>query len=399
LLYVVLHDLAPQHSTPRKTVEKMKITKINIFQCDTPFKFSFHSPHTIRIQSDSIVVELQFDKGISGYGESSPRPYVTGETPSTVADTIQDFFAKTLFRSEINSINDVKRTLDALERECRDRNLNAYNSALGAIDIALLDALGKLQGVPLHHYLGPTVKENMPSSLPIPFLREPIIKELYHELKKLEFDSLKIIMGDVEKDNIERVRMIRSLFGDHMDIRIEANGKWSVEQALSHIEELKRFNISGVEQPVAAGDIGGLQEIRRRTGIPVIVDESMCNLSDARNLIEAKACDIINIKISKCGGLLKSKEIRDFAESRNVSCQVGAHVGETDILGRAGQYFARTTRDLFCFEGFSYLLFEDSWEDHAGRQSSDEDNFSNSGLGVDLAKQRLKLIRSLESQE
>ena len=377
----------------------MKIIKLNIFQCSTPFRFSFHSPHTIRIQSDSIVVELQFDNDILGYGESAPRPYVTAETPSTVANTIQGFFSKTLFRSEINFIKDVKRTLDALERECRDRNLKAYNSALGAIDIALFDALGKLQGVPLHHYLGPIVREKISSSLPIPFLHESIIKELYNDLKKLEFDSLKIIMGDVEKDNIERVRMIRSLFGDHMDIRIEANGKWSTEQAISHIEKLKRFNISGVEQPVAAGDIEGLHEIRNKTGTPVIVDESMCNLSDAKKLIEAKACDIINIKISKCGGLLKSKEIRDFAESKNIPCQVGAHVGETDILGKAGRYFAITTRNLFCFEGFSHLLFEDSWEDHAGRQSSDEDNLSNSGLGVDLAKQRLKLLCSLETDQ
>jgi muconate cycloisomerase len=225
------------------------------------------------------------------------------------------------------------------------------------------------------------------------------MRGLYPRIKELDPDSIKIIMGDVEKDNIERVRMIRSLFGDHIGIRIEANGKWSTEQAISHIEKLKRFNISGVEQPVAAGDIGGLHEIRNKTGIPVIVDESMCNLSDAKKLIEAKACDIINIKISKCGGLLKSKEIRDFAESKNIRCQVGSHVGEIDILGRAGQYFAMTTRNLFCFEGFSHLLFEDSWEEHVGRQSSDEDNFSNSGLGVDLAKQRLKLLCSLETDQ
>ena len=377
----------------------MKIVKINIFQCNTPFRISFHSPHTIRIQSDSIVVELQFDNDILGYGESAPRPYVTAETPSTVADTIQRFFSKTLFRSEVNSIKDVKTTLDALERECLDNNLNTYNSALGAIDIALFDGLGKIQGVPLHHYLGPIVKENMPSSLSIPFLHESIIRELYNELKTLEFDSIKIIMGSVEKDNIERVRMIRSLFGDHFDMRIEANGKWSKEQAISHIEKLKRFNISGVEQPVAAGDIRGLHEIRNKTGIPVIVDESMCNLSDAKKLIEAKACDIINIKISKCGGLLKSKEIRDFAKSKNIPCQVGAHVGETDILGKAGRYFAMTTRNLFCFEGFSHLLFEDSWEGHFQRRSGGKDTSLNTGLGVDLAKQRLKLLCSLETDQ
>ena len=373
----------------------MKIIKLNIFQCNTPFRFSFHSPHTIRIKSDSIVVELQFDNDILGYGESAPRPYVTGETPSTVANTIQGFFSKTLFRSEINSIKDVKRTLDALERECRDRNLKAYNSALGAIDIALFDALGKLQGVPLHHYLGPIVIDRMACSFSVPFLSTTELEELSHRVLNLQFDSLKIIMGKVESDNIERVRMIRSLFGDNMDIRIEANGKWSTEQAISHIEKLKRFNISGVEQPVATGNVEGLQEIRRKTGIPVIVDESVCNLSDAKILIEAKACDIINIKISKCGGLLKSKQIRDFAESKNIRCQVGAHVGETDILGRAGRYFAMTTRNLFCFEGFSYLLFEDSREDHFHRQNSGKDTFSDFGLGVKLAKQRLKPLCSL----
>jgi L-alanine-DL-glutamate epimerase-like enolase superfamily enzyme len=375
----------------------MKILRIKLFQFNTAFKFSFHSPHTIRVQADSVVVELQFNNHISGYGESVPRPYVTGETPSTVTDTIKNYFAKILFQSKISSIKDVKRTLDALERECLDKGVSTYNSALGAIDIALLDALGKLQRVPVHHYLGPIVKDRMACSFSVPFLSATELEELSHKVLNLDIDSLKIIMGKVERENIERVRLIRSLFGDHIGIRAEANGKWLTKQAISQIENLKRFNISGVEEPLAAGDIGGLQEIRNKTGIPVIVDESVCNLSDAKKLIEAKACDIINIKISKCGGLLKSKEIREFAESRNIPCQVGTHVGETDILGEAGRYFAMTTRNLFCFEGFSHLLFEDSWEEHFQKRSSSKDTSSNSGLGVDLAKQKLKLLCSLET--
>jgi L-alanine-DL-glutamate epimerase-like enolase superfamily enzyme len=377
----------------------MKIIRINLFQCDISFKFSFHSPHTIRIQSDSIVVELKFDNGISGYGESAPRPYVTGETPSTVTDTIQDFFSKTLFRSKIDSIEDVKSTLAALERECLDNNLKAYNSALGAIDIALLDALGKFEGAPLHHYLGPIVTDKMPCSFSIPFLSVTELTVLSHRVLNLHLDYLKIIMGEVEGENLERVRLMRSLFGEQIGIHIEANGKWSTEQAIAHIEKLKRFNISGVEQPVAASDIEGLNKIRNKTGIPVIVDESMCNLSDAKRLIAAEACDIINIKISKCGGLLKCREIRNFAESKNIRCQVGSHVGETDILGEAGRYFGITTRNIFCFEGFSQLLFEDSWEEHFLKRSSSKDTSLNSGLGVDLAKQKLKLLCSIEADQ
>ena len=165
-----------------------------------------------------------------------------------------------------------------------------------------------------------------------------------------------------------------------------------------NIEKLKGFNIAGVEQPVEKSDIEGLREIRNNTGVPVIVDESMCSLSDAKHLIEMEACDIINIKISKCGGLLKSKQIRDFAQSRNVRCQVGAHVGETDILGRSGRYFVMTTLDPFCFEGFSHLLFENSWKNQLKKAAGEAGLFSNFGLGVELTNQKLKPICSLESK-
>jgi muconate cycloisomerase len=181
-----------------------------------------------------------------------------------------------------------------------------------------------------------------------------------------------------------------------MEIRIEANGKWSRDQAISNIEKLKRFNISGVEQPVHRDDIEGLQNIRAVTGMPVIVDESICTLSDAKHLIENEACDIINIKISKCGGLLRSKRIADFARSRNVLCQVGAHVGETDILNKAGEYFAMTIPNLFYFEAFASLLFENGWEKgNIKKGDQGKLNFSNFGFKGDLTDQSLKLLCSL----
>jgi L-alanine-DL-glutamate epimerase-like enolase superfamily enzyme len=374
----------------------MKVTKIILSRCDSPFKFSFHSSHAIRHQSESIIVILQFDNGISGYGESAPRIYVTGESLATVVQVIQNNFARILFHTEVDSVEDIANILRRLEEECFHKNIKAYNSALGAIDIALFDAFGKCQHKALHEFLYPIVKQSISCSLSIPLLPLAKIKEFYHKYKLLEYESVKVLLDEGESDNIKRVHLIRSLFGDDIIIRVEANGKWSRDQAISNIEKLKIFNISGVEQPVAAGDIEGLQEIRRRTGISVIVDESMCSLSDAKRLIEAEACDAINIKISKCGGLLKSKEIRDFAESKNIPCQVGAHVGETDILGKAGRYFAMTTRNLFCFEGFSQLLFEDSPEEHFQKRSGSNDTSLNAGLGVDLAKQRLELLCSLE---
>jgi hypothetical protein len=70
-------------------------------------------------------------------------------------------------------------------------------------------------------------------------------------------------------------------------------------------------------------------------------------------------------------------------------------VGETDILGRAGYLLALTTKNLFCFEGFSYLLFEDSREHYFPKQPCEKETFEDSGLGVGLTKQALKLLCSV----
>ena len=125
----------------------MKIAKINLYQFNRTFKIGFHSSHTLRTGSESIIVRLELENGISGYGESTPRAYVTGENCSKVVKLIQKRYSPTLFSHRINTINDVEEILNELERECLKRNIFEYNSALGAIDIALLDALSRLQNL------------------------------------------------------------------------------------------------------------------------------------------------------------------------------------------------------------------------------------------------------------
>jgi L-alanine-DL-glutamate epimerase-like enolase superfamily enzyme len=373
----------------------MRITGLDIFQCDTPFTFGFHSSQTNRLKADSIVIRLEFDNNISGYGESAPRPYVTGENTSVVIHIIKNIFSEILFLYEIHSVKDIELVLCALENECHKKNISGYNSALGAIDIALLDALGKSQHLSLCNFLGPIIRDTIPYSLSIPILPLQKIEELYHKMAGVPFTAIKVLMGTSESENIQRVGLIRSLLGDHVEIRIEVNGVWTIEQAISTIEKLKKYGICAVEQPVTKHDIIGLQKVRRSCGIPVIADESMCNLSDAINLIEIGACDILNIKISKCGGLLRSRNIADFAQSKNFCCQLGSHVGETPILDRAGECFAQTTPNLVYFEGRSFLLFENTENVKSAKKSTGEECFADMGLGIDISNHTLTKVCSL----
>jgi L-alanine-DL-glutamate epimerase-like enolase superfamily enzyme len=366
----------------------MKIVKISIYQYTKPFNLVFHSPQTLRSRSESIIVRLEFENGISGYGESTPRIYVTGEDCSSVLQVIQNFFSSILLSHEIHTIDDVEGALNKLESECIKKNILNYNSALGTIDIALLDALGKLQKVPVTNFLGPIVREKSLYSISIPFLPLKKIKELFFQLPKSNVKYVKVLVGEAESENIKRVKLIRSLFGNNVDIRVEANGKWTFQQAVSNLEKLETFNITAVEQPVAKDDISGLQRLKKVIKIPIIVDESMCSLSDAKNLIEKEACDILNIKISKCGGLLRSMAIAHFAQSQNIACQLGAHVGETEILSAAGRSFAFTIPNLIYFDGASFLLLEHSLSKNQFEiKNKKEDEVSNFGLGIKSTNQ------------
>jgi len=360
----------------------MKLEKISIRQYKKQFRFEFHSTQTFRSGAESIILQLEFENGISGCGESTPMKYITGETSSTVIEVIRDCFSPILLSQTIREADDIEPLLDELEEECIKHHRLYYNTALGAVDIALLDALGKQRGVSLTHFLGPIVRESAPYSISVPFLPLQKIRELSYELPKERVKFVKVLVGKQENENVERVDLVRSLFGDQADIRVENNGIWTLDEAISNLERLKEFNISAAEQPLVKDDIEGLQSLRKIIGIPIIVDESMCSLTDARQLIEKGACDILNIKISKCGGLLRSKRIAQLAQSRNVPCQIGAHVGETELLRAAGRSFALTTPNLVFFEGASFLLFEDPWQ-NARFEIKKKDVLSGIGLGIE----------------
>jgi len=359
----------------------MNIVKISIYLYKKPFRFQYYSTQIFRTGAESIIVQLEFDNGVSGYGEGIPIRYITGEDSSSVVHVIQHCFSPLLLSRDISTLDHIESLLGELERTCLTKGIFHYNAALAAIDIALLDALGKHQTVPLVTFLGPVAREKASYSISVPFLPLRKIQELFSQLPHAKITNIKVLVGKDETENIERVRLVRSLFGDTVDIRVENNGIWTLEEAASNLEKLKEFHIAAAEQPLVKDDIEGLQALRKAIGLPIVADESMCSLPDAKQLIEKEACDILNIKISKCGGLLRSKRIVQFAHSRNVPCQMGAHVGETELLRSAGESFAVTMPNIMLLEGASFLLFEDTWE-NASFEITSMNALDGTGLGI-----------------
>ena len=369
----------------------MKLIRLKIFQCRTPFDVSFPSSHRTRAASDSILIEFLFDQGLSGWGESAPRPYVTGETSESVCRLIKEVFAPILFDADIDTLEEVADLLEILEGACRRKRIVSFQSALGSCDLALLDALGKKEGRASATLLGPPVRSDIPRSLSIPLLPPAVLAGYAGLLRKLEIMDFKVLMHADPIGNRDRVQWVRAQVNPAARIRVEANGRWTLAEALANIRLLEDMGIVGIEQPVVPGDIAGLRIIREETGLPVIVDESMCNLEDAQRLIEAKACDILNIKVSKCGGLLRSRRIADLACAHGLSWHLGTHVGETPVLSSAGDCLAMTGSGVLLYENGSPLLF-------GGRMETGTLIASNPdrlGLGVEVDQGELVQIDAL----
>lgn len=149
----------------------MILQSLSLYHYKRPFEVSFKSSHTKRTCAESIIVALKFDNGVRGLGESAPRQYVTGETILSVCNAVRDRYAPQLFQSKIDTLSDIKRILKELEPGNPKPSKNIL-SAIGGIDLALLDALGHKMGCNVLNFLGTPQRNQAPFHLQYPsFLR------------------------------------------------------------------------------------------------------------------------------------------------------------------------------------------------------------------------------------
>ena len=203
--------------------------------------------------------------------------------------------------------------------------------------------------------------------------------------------KLKVGLGE----DLPRLEAVRRAVGDRLAIRVDANGVWDAATAVKALKALRAFDIEAVEQPVGSHDIAGMRRVREETGIAVVADESLVTILDAQALVREQACDVFNVRISKCGGLLASRAIADFGLSAGLQVQIGAQVGETSLLSAAGRHLAAHLPQLESTEGSfgTHLLTEDITADpvmfgHEGRGGP----IVGPGLGVAVDDQVLERL-------
>jgi len=357
-----------------------KISGLEVFKVNIPFKIAFKHSLKSRQHSESIFVKVSLDNGVAGFGESLPRSYVTGNTQDAVYAQLKEFLPK-LIGKELSAHDEGAlfiRSLDGLEAEARC-----------ALEIALLDCLGKVLKKPVHDILGEPLNQSFASSAIISegSALKTAITAIYFKAKGYKFFKVKV--GG--NNGPGRVRLVRQLTGD-ADIRIDANGAWDVMEALEEIEKIRQFKISCVEQPTPKGDLNAMQEVADFCHEPVMADESLCTRKDALTLAQIKGCDMFNVRLSKCGGIFRSMEVIKIARDYEMGYQIGCHVGESGVLTAAAMHLAAVSIGSAYFEGgYSRLLLkEDIIEEDLTPRRGVGYTLNKPGLGVTVKEDTLR---------
>ena len=361
-----VHHYFPPFSKQRtrsKTAQAQRIESITIYQLRIPFHQAFRHALQNREESDAVIVKVTGSDGRSGFGESLPRSYVTGETTESMIARICDHLAPKLFRQTFAPGWETLEELQALmpgwtRSDNGETSVIAWNAAFCAVELALLDWSLRADHCALADLLPPARFEIVYSGV-ISADEPKAAAALAKRMARLGILQIKVKVGSA--DDAARLEAVRKAVGDEVELRADANGAWSAREAIEQLQRLAKFKLAVIEQPVPANDLEGMRRVRAESGIAVMADESLVTLDHARRLIELGACDYFNIRLSKNGGTSGSLAIAKLACEAGIKIQVGAQVGETGILSAAGRTFAAHLPALECAEGSfgTWLLAED----------------------------------------
>ncbi len=278
----------------------------------TPFKTALRAVYDL----EDIVVIIECKNGLFGYGEGAPTAVITGETLGTMSEAIK-YISRFLIGLNIDT--DFDEIINIIHSK-----LLHNTTAKSALEIAIYDLISKYRKKPLYALLGgveTTFRTDITISL------NDIDKMVSDSLDavNLGYDMLKIKLGNDAKKDIERVVEIYNALPKNILLRLDANQGWNKEEAVEIMQTIENLGIFPelLEQPVIADDTDGLRYIKNKIKTPILADEAVFSLSQAKHILETESADFLNIKLAKCGGISEALKIAKLAQDHSIKCMMG----------------------------------------------------------------------------
>jgi L-Ala-D/L-Glu epimerase len=318
------------------------VTELQLFAVDLPFKVSFRHAAAVRTSSESLFLRIRLDSGAEGWGESLPRAYVSGESRAYAFALLRDAILPALVGRSFQSLPEVVAFLEKCDGKAAPEWVRPdipQSAAWCSVDLALLDAFGRVSGDPVRLGTaggGPiadgALRRYRYSGVVSAGQGWPYVVSLL-KMRAFRFPHVKLKLGQDEA--LQAARTARRVLGRRVDLRIDANMAWDVEQALEIIGQLNSIGIRSFEQPIAADDLAGLARLVAESSGQILVDEGLTDRDSLQRFITHRACTGANVRISKCGGLIGAHARCQQVAEAGLMLQVGCQVGESSLLSAA----------------------------------------------------------------
>jgi o-succinylbenzoate synthase len=290
----------------------MRIDRIELRVVRLPLVRTFRTSSSTKDQIDHILIRAVGEGGVEGWGESaSPSdPYYCPETTETCWHILKDFLVPKVLGRDWWTIEELVGLFGPVK---------GNNFAKAGLEMACWDVLGHSIGVPLASLLGGTRTEihsgvSLGIEREIGTLLEQVdryVEEGYRRIK------LKIAPGW----DVDVVRAVRRRHPG-VPLQVDANSAYRLED-VETLKQLDDFDLLLIEQPLAHDDIVDHSRLQAQLRTPVCLDESIHSAEDARKAIDLGSCRVINIKVSRVGGLLEAKRVHDLCQGRGIPVWCG----------------------------------------------------------------------------
>lgn len=290
----------------------MKIVRVELHRVRLPLVRPFRTSSAYRTHIEHVLVRLIDADGAEGWGEiaTAVDPFYNAETTDTAWHIAHDFLGPMVLDQSFDTPDDFSLLY---------AKVKGNRFAKAGMEMAVWDLIGRKDGRSLADMLGASrsqveVGVSLGIESDLGLLIDQVTKFVSEGYRRVK---LKIAPGW----DIEPVRTVRERWPDLL-LQADANSAYSLADA-NHLARLDEFGLLLIEQPLADDDIVDHATLQTRLRTPVCLDESLHHVDDVRKALDLNACRIVNIKVSRVGGLVESLKIHDFCRSRGVPVWCG----------------------------------------------------------------------------
>jgi muconate cycloisomerase len=305
----------------------------------------------------SVLVRVADEAGHVGLGEAGGSATGSGETPAGAVSMIREVLAPLVVGADPFDSAWIARRLE--------RAAFGNSFARAALETALLDLQGQILNVALYKLLGGRDRPPLAAEpgarvqfmlggdrgLRLKFVLGPaepgVAAERARALVARGWRALKVKVGRDPKADAERLRAVREAVGPEVFLSADADGGYTVEQAVRAGRCFEKLEVALFEQPTRRGDHAGMAEVRQRCGVPVLADQGVSTAQDVFEVLRGRSADVLALCPGKHGGLRSTQDLARLAEAAGVACTIGGG-REREVATAAMAHVAAATPNIVC---------------------------------------------------